>query len=171
MSGQRDTPLTDIGRAQALEAAETLADYKFDHVYTSDLIRALEQTRAVLARQKFPVSHTLVPELRERSGGSVEGIKYTALKKRMSPRKYKLWQRDFFEAPPDGESLHDVALRVLPWFDDNVIPRISKNENILIVAHAGVIRVLISYVKKIDETEIMGWDIEHSMPYFFYGRG
>ena len=171
MVGQRDSPLTDNGRVQAREAAETLADYKFDHVYTSDLIRALDQTRAVVAHQKFPVTYSLVPAIRERSGGSAEGVKYTDLKKRMSPRKYKLWQRDYFEAPPAGESLHDVAERVVPWFDDVVIPRISRNESILVVTHAGVIRVLISYVKKIDETEIMAMNIEHSMPYFFYGRG
>lgn len=171
MVGQRDSPLTDRGREQATDAADTLADYRFDHIYTSDLIRALDETRIVVARQKFPVTYSLVPDIRERSGGSAEGYKYTDLKKKMSPRKYKLWQRDYFEAPPAGESLHDVGLRVIPWFNDVIVPRISKNENILVVTHAGVIRVLISYVKKIDETEIMKLPIEHSMPYFFYGRG
>lgn len=171
MVGQRDSPLTQGGRAQAREAAETLSSYRFDAVYSSDLIRALDQAREVARRSKFPCEVVLVPELRERSGGSIEGVKYSELKKRMPPRQYKLWQRDYFEAPPAGESLDDVARRVIPWFRQVVIPRISVNGNVLVVSHTSVIRVLISYLKKIDEQEILAMPIEHAMPYFFYGSG
>jgi len=171
MVGQRDSPLTSAGRTQARDAAETLSSYRFDAIYSSDLIRALDQTREVVKRSKFPGEVLLVPELRERSGGSIEGVKYSELKKTMPPRQYKLWERDYFEAPPAGESLDDLAQRVLPWFRQMVIPRISVSENVLVVSHVGVIRVLISYLKKIDEQEILRMPIEHAMPYFFYGTG
>lgn len=170
MVGQRDSPLTKDGQIQAREAAETLSDYRFAHIYTSPLLRALDLTRAVVGRQKFGSAYTMVPELVERSGGSAEGKKYSQLKKELPPRKYKIWQREFFEAPPDGgESLHDVSERVLPWFKENVIPRISRNENVLVVAHSGVIRVIFGYLKQIEEAEIMKLPIEYAMPYFFYG--
>lgn len=170
MVGQRDSPLTPDGRVQAREAAETLADYRFGHIYTSDLLRSLDFTRAIVARQKFPTQYTMVHQLRERSGGYTEGKKYIQLKKELPPRKYKLWQRDYFESPPGGESLHDVSERVIPWFKEFVIPRISRNEDILVVTHSGVIRVIFGYLKQIEEPEVMKLTIEHAMPYFFYGR-
>lgn len=171
MVGQRDSPLTTLGLQQAREAAETLSDHRFSHIYTSDLLRASDFTRTIVGRQKFPTTYTMIHQLRERSGGYTEGKKYAVLKKELPPRKYKLWQRDYFEAPPGGESLDDVADRVIPWFKEYVIPRISRNEDILVVAHSGVIRVIFGYLKQIEEPEIMKLPIEHAMPYFFYGRG
>jgi glucosyl-3-phosphoglycerate phosphatase len=101
--GQTDIPLDDLGEAQAAGAASRLATLAPDAIYSSDLSRAAG-TAAPLARLTgLPV--TLDKDLRERSGGSWEGLTDKEIGERF-PRERASWN------PPDGESTAAVADRV-----------------------------------------------------------
>ena len=54
--GQADTPLNDIGRAQARAVAERLAGVSFAAAYASDLARVTETAAAVVRGRKLPVT-------------------------------------------------------------------------------------------------------------------
>ena len=172
MSGQHNCPLSVEGRQQADELGMNLADYEFDAIFCSDLERAIDTTRAILAHNKRtnPEVLTYVEELRERSGGSIEGLTYTEIRKMIPPKKYKLWQRDYFEPPPMGESLKDVEERVIPYMKEYVFPLVNETKNVLVVAHAGVLRTIICYIKAGEESDIVGQVIENAMPYILYGH-
>ena len=100
----------------------------------------------------------------------MEGMKYSDMRKILPPKKYKLWQRDYFEAPPQGESFKDLEERVVPYFKEYVVPLVNEGKNVLLVAHAGVLRVLLGYIKKADEGDIVKWTIDNAVPYFMYGK-
>ncbi len=169
--GQMNDPLSELGKAEAIEAGKSLADYDIDVVFCSDLERCQDTADMVMIQNRFSddVELILVQELRERSFGSLEGTPMSVVRKNLSPRKYKLWDRDYFEAPVHGESLHDVEQRAISFLKENVFPLVADNKNILVVTHNDVIKTIIGHLKKSDETDIIKWKIENAIPYFFYG--
>jgi len=100
--GQRDVPLNDLGLQQAAVAAAYLAALRPDAIYSSDLIRA-SVTAEVLARLTG-LSVQLDKDLRERSGGSWEGLVEAEIIERF-PEAYAA------RAPEDGELVPAVADR------------------------------------------------------------
>lgn len=172
MSGQSNCALSPRGVEQAEELAVELSAYEFDAVHSSDLIRCVDTTAAILRRNANTDPSVLVyaEELRERSGGLLEGREYKDIRQELPPKKYKLWRRDYFEAPPMGESLKDVEERVIPYLKNHVFPLVNEGKNVILVTSAGVIRTIICYIKSSDETEIVKLEIENAMPYILYGE-
>jgi len=171
VSGQLNDRLTDGGQLENTEAGRSLADYDIDAVFCSDLERCQYTADTIILENNFSndVKLILVQELRERSFGSLEGMPFPVVRKELPPRKYKLWERDYFEAPPMGESLQDVEQRVIPYLKENVFPMADDNKNILIVSHNDVIKTIIGHLKKSEETDTIRWKMENAIPYFFYG--
>jgi glucosyl-3-phosphoglycerate phosphatase len=101
--GQSDIPLDETGQAQAERAARLLAALRPDLIVSSDLSRAAG-TAAALARLTG-LEVTLDKDLRERSGGSWEGLTDTEIRTRY-PVEHASW------TPPDGEPSAVVAERV-----------------------------------------------------------
>ena len=101
--GQTDIPLDETGEAQAEHAARRLATLRPDAIFSSDLTRAAS-TAAPLARLTG-LAVTLDKDLRERSGGSWEGLTDTQIAERF-PAERATWN------PPDGEPTAAVADRV-----------------------------------------------------------
>ncbi len=172
VSGQVNDLLSETGKLEAIEAGRSLSDYDIDVVFCSDLERCQDTANIVMAGNHFSdnVELILVQELRERSFGSLEGTPYPKVRKDLAPKKYKLWNRDYFEAPPQGESLKDVEQRVVPFLKENAFTLADENKNILIVSHNDVIKTIIGHLKKSDETDIIRWKIDNAIPYFFYGK-
>lgn len=168
-AGQSNVPLSDKGIKQCKETASELRGYSFDAVFTSDLVRCLDTTRLIV---NIPEEQwIIVEELRERSGGVFEGMTYPDIRKMLPPKKYKLWQRDYFEAPQMGESMKDVEERVIPYAKKHIFPLVNERKNVLIVTHEVVMKVLIGHIKQLSETEIPKLPhVENAMPYFYYGK-
>jgi len=101
--GQSDSPLDETGLAQAERAARLLAALRPDLIVSSDLSRAVH-TAAPLARLTG-LEVSLDKDLRERSGGSWEGLTDTEIRERY-PDDHATW------TPPDGEPAAVVADRV-----------------------------------------------------------
>ena len=169
-AGQTDVPLSDMGITESKVAAETLRTYAFDAIFTSDLNRCIDTTYLALEGRYPKDTWNIVEELRERSGGLYEGMRYTEIRKILPPKQYKLWQRDYFEAPPMGESMKDVEDRVIPYMREYVFPLVNNNKNVLVVSHEVTIMVIMGYIKKMDETEIVKKKIDNAVPYFIYGK-
>lgn len=171
LSGQHNCPLSFEGREQAVEVAVDLSKYEFDAVFSSDLERCVQTTDEILQYNLNLVpSLTYVEELRERSGGILEGMPYKEIRQEIPPKKYKLWERDYFEPVPMGESLKDVEDRVIPYMKAFVFPLVNQGKNVLVVTHEDVIRTIIGFIKGSDESTMVSLTIENAIPYILYGR-
>jgi probable phosphoglycerate mutase len=129
--GQTDIPLDDTGEAQAEYAARRLATLRPDAIFSSDLTRAAS-TAAPLARLTG-LTVTLDKDLRERSGGSWEGLTDTQIAERY-PAERASWN------PPDGEPTTAVADRVggaLRRVADNV----ADGGLAVVVSHGAALRL------------------------------
>jgi glucosyl-3-phosphoglycerate phosphatase len=100
--GQSDVPLNETGLAQAAEAAPYLAALRPDAIFSSDLSRAATTAGFLGRLTGLPVQ--LEKDLRERGGGSWEGLTSVEIRERY-PSEYADW------APPDGEPADAVADR------------------------------------------------------------
>ncbi len=138
VQGFTDTPLNDLGRRQAHELAERVANMEIASLWTSDLSRAAE-TAAIVGRR---IDLTPRPDARLREGdrGIWEGRRFIDIE-REDPEMYAAWRRagpDF--RFPGGESLQEqsdrVAAALRAIHADGELPA-------LVVCHRGSIRTVL----------------------------
>ena len=144
MQGQIDTDLTDLGRAQALAAAEVLATRQPLLIVSSDLRRAYD-TAATLGRCcGLPVRKD--PRLRETHLGDWQGLTHQQVDV-SSPGARLAWRDDAAWAPHGGESRIDVADRSVPLIADLIAAEPDWGSDdadrpVILVAHGGLIAAL-----------------------------
>lgn len=170
--GQQDYMLTEKGIHQCHQVGFDLIPYKFDRIISSPLKRAY--ATAVIIRNNQQVAEKVPVEvydaLKERSGGDLEGMTYDQVKAILPPKKYRLWQRDYMEAPPGGESMADVEERLKPFCQEVLYPAMDVPQTILLSAHSTVIKVLIGMIRGSEPDEVIKMNVEHCIPYFWNGK-
>ena len=135
LQGHTDVPLNATGLAQAEATARSLAEHRFDAIYTSDLQRA-RQTAEAAARRLGRVL-IMLDQLRERHFGNFQGLTYEQARAR-HPQAYRLFeQRDPDYDFGDGESLSAFAARIRKTVTDLAIRH--PDGRLLLVAHGGVL--------------------------------
>lgn len=55
---------------------------------------------------------------------------------------------------PRGESLEMAYHRLMPYWEDEIAPRLLDNHNELVVAHGSTLRALIKYLDQISDEDI-----------------
>jgi glucosyl-3-phosphoglycerate phosphatase len=101
--GRSDISLDEAGAEQARDAARYLAAMQPAAIFSSDLARAAETAACLSELTGLPVQAE--KDLRERGGGSWEGLTNDEIRERY-PEAYAVW------VPPDGEPVSAVADRV-----------------------------------------------------------
>jgi len=139
--GQADLPLNHNGLRQAQEWCEKFKTRSFANIYSSDLNRA-RQT-ALIITGHHPEEIRFHSDLREINLGEWEGLSVAEVQTRF-PAEWEQREKNLVSfRHPGGESFRDLAARVGPVF--NQIRQEGKG-NILIVAHAGVNRVILCQI-------------------------
>lgn len=137
--GHSQVGLSSEGVEQAQALRRRLAGETINEIYSSDLSRA--RLTAEIIASAHPVNVALCPELRELDFGEIEGMTFEEVE-RLCPRAVALWSgQDLDACAPGGESLRQLASRV-----QGFMARLSSHspgETVLIVAHAGPLRVLV----------------------------
>jgi 2,3-bisphosphoglycerate-dependent phosphoglycerate mutase len=73
--------------------------------------------------------------------------------------------------PPGGESLKNTAERVLPYFNEVIMPRLMEGENILIAAHGNSLRSLVMQLDKLSKEEVLSLEIPTGAPILYSFSG
>lgn len=139
--GQSDIPLNQRGIDQARRLGATLALVPFARIFASPLGRAMQT--AVLAGNCSAGDIEPVEALSEINLGAWEGLSVAEVQQRF-PGAYEARGHDLAGyRPTGGESFADLADRALP-----ALLQIARSVPgpILIVAHAGVNRVLLCHL-------------------------
>jgi len=151
--GTLDSPLTELGRKQALDAAKIVAEYRLDAVYSSPVGRAVETARIILSSSNLPIIP--VEALRERDHGVYEGLNAAEIEERYPGTRYRDCgvSRETW-APPEGESMAEVRERVRQFLLD--LASRHSGQTVLLVTHSGVVRAVDSLCQGASFDEI--WD-------------
>ena len=141
LQGQQDIPLNEVGRAQAVEAGRSLASVLPDPDSLPWQVSPLGRTRetAELARKAIglpPNRYKLEDRLKELTFGDWEGKTWAELRSidrnMVKARAADKWAY----VPPRGESYAMLHDRIAGWLK-------TVNQNLVVVSHGGVARVLL----------------------------
>jgi alpha-ribazole phosphatase len=144
--GQTDVELSTNGIRQAERLRNRLANERIDVIYSSRLRRASLAAQIIASRHHLKV--VTCPELLEINFGKVEGLTFKEISQFYTDL-VKAWPtRDITFRYPEGESLGDLNDRVIKFMER--LERHNPDETILIVAHSGILRLLICNLLNID---------------------
>lgn len=139
--GHSDFALTAKGWQQ-LRDATAIRPAPWQSIITSPLKRCADFAHEIAA--ELGLSPTIESDLREMSFGDWEGVSFDTVRERW-PELLKSFSRDPSTAtPPNGESLVQLADRVLPAWN-SLIER-HRGQHVLLVAHGGVNRVILGHL-------------------------
>jgi 2,3-bisphosphoglycerate-dependent phosphoglycerate mutase len=163
-TGFVDVPLTEKGRSEARQAAESLKALKFDVAYTSALTRAQETLALILESlgQRIPVIRDAA--LNERHYGDLQGLNKEDAAKRWGDDQVKKWRRSYDIPPPNGESLEMTARRVLPFYERAISGDLRQGKNVLVVAHGNSNRSLVMKLDKLTGEQVVGLELATGVP-------
>ncbi|KXK45655.1 MAG: phosphoglycerate mutase 1 family protein [Chlorobi bacterium OLB5] len=167
-TGWIDIPLSPNGEEEARIAGEKLKGMKFDHAFTSALIRA-QKTYSIAAQ--VAGFNNLVCEkdeaLNERMYGDLQGLNKDECREKFGKDQVHIWRRSYDIPPPGGESLKNTAERVLPYYYKRIEPKLREGKNILIVAHGNSLRALIMHLEKMSGEDIIKVEIPTGVPILY----
>ena len=169
-TGWRDPELTQKGAQEARNAGRELLgqEYVFDVMYTSALRRAQETGRIILEEMGLTDIVTVRDQrLNERDYGDLSGLNKDDARERWGEDQVHIWRRSYDTPPPGGESLKDTANRVLPYFEEVILPNLVAGRNILVAAHGNSLRALIMRIESISSEDIVKLEIETGKPICF----
>ncbi|HRQ58120.1 MAG TPA: histidine phosphatase family protein [Azoarcus taiwanensis] len=137
LQGHLDVPLNDHGRIQARATGAMLNGKHFDAVYSSDLARALETARSIAG----DTAPTILPALRERHYGSLQGLTYEEARQRL-PEAYAAFEarNPSYAFPGGGETLLAFRSRVESTL--HLLAQRHVGQQVLVVTHGGVLDIV-----------------------------
>jgi 2,3-bisphosphoglycerate-dependent phosphoglycerate mutase len=191
-TGWHDVPLSSQGETEADQAGRTLRDagLDFDVVFTSMLSRAIETNRRVLAQLgRLDLTAREDWRLNERHYGALQGLDKKETTKRHGAEQTKLWRRSYDVPPPpvdrsspehpandaryahldpsvlpSTECLKDVVVRVVSFWDEQLVPLLRSGKNVLVVAHGNSLRALAMYLENMTESAVAEFNIPTGVP-------
>ncbi len=191
-TGWCDIDLSDQGHNEAKAAGNLLKQkgFFFDFAYTSVLKRAIHTLWHILDeidQAWLPIEKSW--KLNERHYGALQGMCKSETADKYGDEQVKQWRRSLFSTPPalkkeDARSssrdpryssLHDIEIplteslaktidRVIPYWNDTILPRIKRHENIIVTAHGNSLRALVKYLNRLSEEEILKLNIPTASP-------
>ena len=120
---------------------QRLRNSRLQAVYTSNLSRAAKSADIIAA--PYGLGPIETPDLRERGFGIWEGMTFTEIKEKY-PAEFEAWANNPLRySPIGGESTIEVKDRIIPPLTR--ILESHKGENIAVVAHGGVNRIILCH--------------------------
>src|SRR3989338_1075933 len=170
-TGWTDSDLTPRGEQEAEEAGRRLLQrgMRFDKMFTSALTRAIRTGNLVL--DAMGITDKILAEqdkaLNERHYGDLQGLNKAEAEEKFCKDVVHQWRRGYATAPPNGESLRDTRMRVLPYFFREIFPQIQQGKNILVVAHGNSLRALCMRLDNLSEEEVVDLNIPTGVPLIY----
>ena len=188
-TGWWDVDVTAQGAEEARAAGRLMAarDLDFDQCFTSVQTRAIKTLHLALeemGRLWLPVEKHW--RLNERHYGGLTGLNKAETAAEFGEDQVKIWRRSFDVPPPPmtsdsrydlswdrryagvavpaTESLKDTIVRVLPYWNERIVPILKANERVLISAHGNSLRALVKHLSGIPDAEITSLEIPTGQP-------
>ena len=153
-TGTRDVHLTEYGFKKSEEMGLLLRDVSIDYAFASMQVRSIETLSSMLTVLELfhvPVEHTAA--LNERDYGEYTGKNKWEMEQLIGKDAFEHIRRDWDCPVPGGETLKMVYERVLPFFQQSVLPLLAAGKNVLIVSHGNALRALMLFIEQIPKED------------------
>jgi len=191
-TGWTDISLTEVGLAEAAAAGRRLAQagYAFDEVHGSVLQRTRQTVEPLLAAMGTPeVPLFTTWRLNERHYGALQGMNKQEIFAAWGEQASRRWWRGYLEAPPPldwddarhprfdplyaaldpgdlpaSESLRDCQQRMLPYWNEVLLPRLRAGRRLLVVSHGNTLRGLVMHLDGLSAEAMEQVEIPSGVP-------
>jgi len=193
-TGWKDVGLSEKGCAEAIEAGKLLKSegFFFDKAYTSVLKRAIKTLWLILEEMDLMwIPQVKSWRLNERHYGALQGLNKTEMAAKYGEEQVLIWRRSYDTRPPEladdderlielkndprymeipaenfpkTECLKDTVDRVVPYWENEIAPKIKSGERVIIVAHGNSLRALVKYLDKVTDVDIVKLNIPTGIP-------
>jgi 2,3-bisphosphoglycerate-dependent phosphoglycerate mutase len=191
-TGWHDVDLSDKGRVEAKSAGVEIkkAGIVPDIAFTSVLKRAIRTLWSVLDEMDLmwlPVERTW--RLNERHYGALQGLDKAQTVEKHGAEQVLIWRRSYDIPPPPlalddprhprfdrryahvdpkllpaSESLKDTLARVLPFWNERIVPELQSGKNVLVAAHGNSLRAMVKMLDNVSEADIVELNIPTGVP-------
>jgi 2,3-bisphosphoglycerate-dependent phosphoglycerate mutase len=191
-TGFHDIGLTAEGVREAKKAAKliTKAGIQLDIGFTSFQKRAIKTlwlTLEGIDQMHIPVTKDW--RLNERHYGALTGLNKQDMREKHGDEQVHIWRRSFDVPPPSidmdseyhpskdpkyshidpavlptGESLEMTTERVLPYFNDQIVPFLKAGSNVIISAHGNSLRAILKKLFDVPNADIPGFEFPTGNP-------
>ena len=190
-TGWVDVDLSDKGQAEAAHGGALLAEKGClpDVLHTSLLRRAIKTANIALDncdRHWIPVKRDW--RLNERHYGALQGRNKKQTLDAYGEEQFMLWRRSYDTPPPAidaddeyaqtndpryadlgselpaTECLKDVVARMIPYWEESIIPDLRAGKTVLVTAHGNSLRALVKHLDGISDEDIAALNIPTAMP-------
>ena len=195
-TGWWDVDLTDKGVEEARAAGRLLKDKGVlpDIAFTSLQTRAICTLNLALeecGRLWIPVTKDW--HLNERHYGGLTGLDKQQTRDKHGDEQVHIWRRSFDTPPPpmepgseydpgadpryEGidvpytESLKLTIERVLPYWEEHILPQLNGERTVIVSAHGNSLRALVKHLSGISDDEITGLEIPTGRPIIYRFEG
>lgn len=168
-TGWRDIGLTPLGVDEAKHAGRNLQKLGigFEVAFTSALKRAQDTTKLALGELGQTPTYIENEALNERDYGDLSGLNKADAAKKWGDEQVMIWRRSYDVAPPGGESLKDTAARVLPYYCQEILPRVLRGERTLVCAHGNSLRALLMVLDRATPQTIPKIELATGVPVIY----
>jgi 2,3-bisphosphoglycerate-dependent phosphoglycerate mutase len=166
-TGWKDPDLTELGVAEAKAAGKRLKalGLAFDTAYTSALLRAQHTLELMLAELGQTGLHAEKDQaLNERDYGDLCGLNKDDARQKWGEQQVHLWRRSYDVPPPGGESLKDTVARVLPYYNQHILPSVLRGERVIVAAHGNSLRALVMVLDGLTPETIPSMELATGVP-------
>ena len=141
MQGHSNSALSEVGRGQIQALGEWMGNVSFDHIYSSDSLRARQTAEAITQYSGDTLQFD--QRIREKNLGVFEGLTSIEAMER-HPGIYRLFKTGGANYVIDeGESTQQVLDRALEFIEE--IRLRHSEQRVVMVTHGGVVRVLMKH--------------------------
>ncbi len=165
-TGLTDISLDEKGRKLARKDGEALKNITFQIAFTSKLRRA-QQSLDEIKKALGEIPTIEDSAINERDYGDLTGKNKLEVEKRYGEEQYLKWRRSWDDPVPNGETLKDVYGRVVPFYQNSILPEIKQGKNVLVVAHGNSLRALIKYLENISDEDIPNLELATGEIYIY----
>jgi probable phosphoglycerate mutase len=138
--GNKDTPLTQKGIAQAEKLAEEIKNIEFDAIYSSPLKRAVDTAKIAFGDDKLFEAKALTDSrLLEIGIGEAEDMIWEDAVKAFPGMATMMANPADYVPPPGGEALQDMVVRIDSFLNELAAKPCNK---VFVMAHGYVLRVV-----------------------------
>ena len=166
-TGWKDPGLTEKGVAEATAAGQRLKalGLNFDIAYTSALSRAQNTCKLILEQLGQSNLQTIRDQaLNERDYGDLSGLNKDDARAKWGEDQVHIWRRSYDVSPPGGESLKDTVARVLPYYCQEILPRVLRGERVIVAAHGNSLRALVMVLDGLTPETIPSMELDTAVP-------
>lgn len=156
--GSSNSPLTEVGKKQAIKLGEKLKNIEFTSFYSSPLGRTIETSELIIGNRDIKID--LIEEFKEISVGRMEGVPRIEFETQYPGQFHNFFfnPKDYDPIPYGGETFPQLIERVERGLK-KITENHKKDDIVVVVTHGMTLKGIFKVIKNIDLKDLGEFEV------------